>query len=148
MKTKQIKKSIDVKAPREKVWDVLMNEKFTKQWYAAFSESTHAQTDWRVGSKVVFVDNNKSGVFGKIIVNKPSEEVAIEYEGIVANGKEDYDSEIARAFKGAIERYKLAGTNGSTHVDIEVDMGEPYYDSMSAAWDKALQHIRKLAEGK
>lgn len=148
MKTKQIKKSINVNAPREKVWEVLLNEKYTKQWYTAFSESTQAQTDWRAGSKAVFVDDNKNGIFGKIIVNKPNEEVAIEYEGIIANGKEDYDSEMARSFKGAIERYKLAGRNGSTNLDIELDMGEPYYDSMSEAWDKALQHIRKLAEGK
>ncbi|MDQ3550213.1 MAG: VOC family protein, partial [Bacteroidota bacterium] len=61
---------------------------------------------------------------------------------------EDYESEGAKAMKGGKEIYILKGENGTTHLDIASDMGDEWFDSMSVAWDKALQKVKQLAEGK
>ena len=147
MKTKTIKKSLEISAPKENVWDVLINDKFTRAWYAVFSQGTHAETDWKVGSKATFTDDSHSGLIGKIIENKPNEILSIEYEGMVVDGLEDYDSEIARSIKGGREIYQLSGNNSSTHLSISCDMSEDYFESMSLAWDKALLKISELAVG-
>lgn len=49
-----IEKSIKINAPKEKVWEVLVNNDLNQTWYAVFSEGTFAETDWKIGSKVIF----------------------------------------------------------------------------------------------
>ena len=143
---KTIKKSIAIHAPKEKVWEVLLNDEYTRQWYAEFMEGSHAETDWKVGSKALFTDSNGSGIIGKIVENKKAELLTIEYLGAVENGKEEYDSEMAKAVKGSMEIYKLSESNGVTNLIISVDMGEEHFDFMSLAWDKALQKIKSFSE--
>ncbi len=67
-----IKKSITINAPREKVWEVLLQDKLTRLWYAEFSEGTKAETDWKEGSKVLFTDDTGSGMVGKVVAVKPT----------------------------------------------------------------------------
>lgn len=147
MKTELIKKSIEISAPKEKVWDVLLNDKFTRIWYAEFSEGSHAETDWKVGSKALFTDKSNRGLVGKVIVNIPNEVISVEYQGLVMAGTEDYESDEAKNVKGARETYHLAEKNGVTRVSIECDMGEEWFESMSLAWDKALLKVKELSEG-
>jgi uncharacterized protein YndB with AHSA1/START domain len=146
MKRKTIKKSIELDAPKEIVWDVLLNDKFTRIWYQEFSEGSHAETDWKLGSKAVFVDNTKKGLIGTVVANKPYEVLSVEYNGWLDNGIEDYDSETAKEIKGNHETYRLTEKNGKTNLSIECDMGEDMYDFMSEAWDRALQKLKQLAE--
>lgn len=144
---KTIKKSIDINAPKEKVWDIFLNDKFTRIWYAEFKEGSRAETDWKEGSKAVFTDGSGNGILGKIIVNKPYEAITIEYEGFVMAGKEDYYSEGAKDIRGGRETYLFSEKgSGVTHVSIECDMSEKYFESMSAAWEKALQKVKELCE--
>src|SRR5688572_25923110 len=100
MKKTTIRKSIEVNAPKEIVWEVLLDDKFTRTWYAEFSEGSHAETDWKVGSKAIFTDNSGCGLVGTIINNQPYEFLQVQYTGYMDNGVEDYASEIAQAVKG------------------------------------------------
>lgn len=146
MKKRTIKKSIVLEAPRETLWDVLFNDKFTRSWYGEFSEGCIADTDWKLGSKAIFSDNSKSGLIGKIIINNPPEILTVEYSGFYTNGVEDYESEIAQDIKGALETYRLTERDGKTQLEVEVDMGEDFFDSMSEAWDRALEKIKTFSE--
>lgn len=141
-----IKKSIEINASPEKVWDVIINEEFNKSWFAEFSEGTRVETDWEVGSKATFIDHTDCGMITKIITKKPNEELTLEFIGIVNKGEEDFDSEEAQKYKGGHENYYLNGSQGSTHLSIEADMGEEYFDQMSLSWDRALDQIKVLAE--
>jgi uncharacterized protein YndB with AHSA1/START domain len=141
-----IKKSIAIKAPREKVWNVLIDDACTRVWYAEFSEGTHAETDWNVGSKALFTDSSGSGLLAKVAVNKPNEMLSVSYEGIINSGKEDYESDIARQVKGGHETYWLKENNGNTYLEIECTMAPEMIEQMSEAWEKALEKVRELAE--
>lgn len=143
-----IKKSIDINAPRDRVWDVLFGDEYTKIWYAEFAEGSHAETDWKVGSKAVFTDKKGEGMISRIDANRPNEFLSLEYLGFIMNGKEDYESAGAKSMMGGHETYKLSEKSGHTHLDITSDMGEEYYDSMAKAWDKALMKVKGLAEKK
>lgn len=147
MTIQTIEKSIIVNASKEQVWEVLVNDKFNRIWFEEFSVGTHAITDWQVDSKVVFEDTANSGLIGKVMENKPGKILSVMYEGVLTNGVEDYNSEMATFFKGAREIYRLHEKNGQTTLDIKSDMGDEYFDFMSAAWDKALEKIKQLAEG-
>lgn len=148
MKNQTIQKSIAVNASKENVWDVLLQDQFTRTWYAEFSPGSHADTDWQVGSKAIFTDDSKNGLVGKVITNQPYEVVSVEYQGVLVDGKEDYDSADAQPVKGWKETYRLSEKDGVTQLSIESDMSEAYFESMSLAWEKALQKVKELAEGR
>jgi uncharacterized protein YndB with AHSA1/START domain len=148
MKFGSLKKSITLDAPKEKVWQVLTDDKLNRQWYEAFSKGTYADTDWKVGSKTIFRDQGGNGIIGKVTDNKFAELLALEYTGSVANGEEDYESEMAKGVKGATESYRLSEQDGKTRLDISIEMSQDYLDMMSKMWDTALQKIRQLAETK
>ena len=128
-----IKKSIDINASKEKVGEVLLLNKYTLRWYAAFSPGSHAETDWQIGSNAIFKDNSNEGIVGAIVVNRPAEVISIEYQGVVSKGQEDYDSDFAQAIKGCRETYRLLNKDGLTQFAINVNMGAEYFDMMSAA---------------
>jgi uncharacterized protein YndB with AHSA1/START domain len=147
MNKKTIEKTIDIHAPKERVWQVLQADELTRLWYAIFSEGTHAETDWKQGSRVVFRDASNSGMLGRIAESRPNEFLAIEYDGMVGeDGKEDYDSAMANEMKGGRETYQLSATGDHTNLAVSCDMSEQWYEPMSAAWDKAMVKIKELSE--
>lgn len=146
MKMKAINKSIEINASKEKVWDVLIKDELLRVWYKEFMEGAYADTDWKEGSKVSFVDGNGMGMVGKVVTNDPYKTLSVELTGFLANGKEDYESEGAKAVKGSMETYRLSEKGDMVLLEIETGMGEDYYDQMSAAWDRALKVIKELAE--
>ncbi|MBA4853078.1 SRPBCC domain-containing protein [Emticicia sp. BO119] len=141
-----IKKSIEINASKEKIWDVLTQDPYNQKWYSIFSPGTYALTDWQLGSKVVFADNSGSGIIGRIIIHDPYELLSIEYYGVLNDNKEDFDSTEAQIFKGAHETYRLTSKDEKVVLDIESDMSDGFFDTMSASWDKALIKIRELSE--
>lgn len=145
---KTIKKGINISAPKEKVWEVLTNNELTALWYSPFGEGVHAETDWKLGSKALFTDATGSGLVSRVVVNQPFDTLSIEHQGIVSNGVEDYESDVAKQVKGGHENYYLSENNGITSLSIECDMSAEYFDWMSAAWDKALQKISQLSGAK
>lgn len=146
MNTQLIRKSIEINAPKEKVWDVLVQDDLSRKWYAEFRGGTHAETDWKEGSKVLFLDNDSNGMIAHIETNKPGELLVIGLDGYMFNGVEDYESEGARAVKDGHEIYRLAERNGVTTLDIEGDMTEDMLDETNGAWDRAIMKIKQLAE--
>ncbi len=143
---KVIKKSIEIDAPEEKIWNVLTKDNHTREWMSIFSPGTYALTDWQLGSKVTFADDSGSGIIGNIVVHEPFKTLSIEYNGVLNNNIEDFESEEAQVFKGAHETYRLSPQDSKTLLKIAVDMSEGFFDTMSKAWDKALVKIKELSE--
>jgi uncharacterized protein YndB with AHSA1/START domain len=146
MELQKIKKSIAINADKTKVWNVLTNDDLTRIWYAEFSEGTYAITDWQVGHKAKFMDGSQMGIVGTITANVYGELLELEYDGMIANGVEDYDSDGAKNVKGCIEKYQLTEKDGQVILCIECDMADEYFEMMSTAWDKALEVIKSLSE--
>ena len=146
MGTRTITKSIDIDAPPERVWDVLLDDATYRQWTAEFMAGSYAETDWQEGSTVRFLDPSGSGLLAHIAASRHPELVDIEYDGLVADGKDDTESDHAREYRGFRETYQLTRTPSGTHLEISADMAEQYYDDMVAAWDRALAKVKALAE--
>lgn len=142
---KAIKNTIKINATKEKVWQVLTDEKYYLQWYALFCEGTTAITDWKEGSKVIFAADNM-GIIGKIVVYKRNEELLIQMTGILQKGLEDYDSPEAKNTKQATEHYLLTENDGKIILQTSADIDEAYYEQTSESWDAAKEKIKELAE--
>ncbi len=58
--------SIKIKAPREKVWQILWEDATYRQWTSVFNESSYAVSDWEEGSKIQFLSADGSGMYSLI----------------------------------------------------------------------------------
>ena len=142
---KTIKKSIEISAPKESVWAVLLEDAYSRDWMSFFMPGTRAKTDWIEGHKIAFVDNSNNGIVGKITEKKPYERLVFTYDGMIYNGVEDFESENSKAMKGVTESYRLSSKEGATLLEIESGMDDDNFEEMSKAWESALQRISELS---
>lgn len=136
-----------IKAPREKVWKVLWEDSSYRKWTSPFSEGSHAVTDWKEGSKVLFMDGKGQGMVSKIAKNKPNEFMSIEHLGMLKDGKEDTTSDEVKAWAGAHENYTLKEDSGVTTLEVEMDSVDDFSDYFKNIWPVALEKVRELSEG-
>lgn len=142
---KTINKSIEISAPKENVWAVLLEDAYNRDWMSHFMPGTRAKTDWIEGHKIAFVDNSNNGMVGKITEKRPYESLVFTFDGMVINGVEDLDSADSKMMKGAVESYKLSTRGENTILEISADMSDEMYDETALLWESALQRISELS---
>ena len=137
---------VSINAPREKVWDVLWNDATYRAWTSAFSEGSHAVTDWKKGSKVLFLDGKGSGMISTIAENKPAEYMSFEHRGVIKDGVEDTTSDEVKKWAGAHENYTLKPVGDKTELTVEIDLEDQWKDYFVTTFPKALSKIKEIAE--
>lgn len=142
--------SININAPKEKVWNAMLNQETYKDWTDVFMAGSHYKGDWNEGSKILFLAPDESGKMGgmvsRIKKNRKYEYVSIEHLGMVQNGKEDTTSDDVKKWSGALENYTFKENNGTTEVLVDLDSNEEYKEMFEDMWPKALEKLKKLAE--
>jgi hypothetical protein len=144
MEKQEFKIAID--APREKVWKVLWTDDSYRAWTAPFSEGSHAVTDWKKGSKVLFLDGKGAGMVSTIDESIPNQYMSFKHLGVVKDGIEDTDSAEVKGWAGAHENYTLNDLQGKTELVVDMDINDEFKDYFSATFPKALQKVKELAE--
>jgi Activator of Hsp90 ATPase homolog 1-like protein len=137
---------IEINAPREKVWRTLWGNDSYPAWTSAFSEGSHVETDWKKGSKALFLDGKNEGMVSTIAENKPNEFMSIKHLGMVKNGIEDTTSEKTKEWAGSLENYSLKDVKGKTELTVDMDVTDEYKDYFKETWPKALDKLKELAE--
>jgi len=144
-----LKFDININASPQKVWNTLFTDANYRKWTAPFCEGSYAVTDWKEGSKALFLDHNGSGMIGVIDKAIPNELMTIKCTGEIIKGVEDYEGPGAKAVYGALEKYTLKSNNGNTTLFIELSGGN-FPADMTAffkdVWPKALDIVKAIAE--
>jgi uncharacterized protein YndB with AHSA1/START domain len=135
-----------INATPEKLWNILWGSDTYPKWTSAFAEGSNVQTDWKEGSKVLFVDGNGQGMVSRIATSRPNEYMSFEHLGEIANGVEDTTSERVKSWAGAKENYTLQKVDGKTELIIDMDINDEFKDMFEKMWPKALENLKNLAE--
>ncbi len=135
-----------INASPEKVWKVLWADDTYRKWTSAFAEGSYAETDWKKGSKVLFLDGEGRGMVSRIADNRPNEYMSIEHLGEVKDGVEDTSSEKVKDWAGAHENYTLKKVNGKTELIVDMDITEEFKEMFSKMWPVALDNVKRLSE--
>src|SRR6185436_21158798 len=98
---KNLNFSINIKSPKEKVWSVLWDDLTYRKWTSVFSPGSYAVSDWKEGSKVMFLSPNGEGMFSNIARLIPNELMSFKHLGTVKDGKEQPESEETKKWSGA-----------------------------------------------
>src|SRR5437763_822485 len=118
----KIRFSTEIASPREKVWQVMLEDASYRQWSSAFQEGSYAVTDWKEGSKARFLTPSGNGMFSKIVTHRPNEFLSIMHLGIIKDGVEVTDSDEARDWAGARENYTLHESGNRLILAVEMDV--------------------------
>lgn len=143
--------SIKIDAPKEKVWNIMLDDKTYREWTRVFSPGSYYKGDWSKGSKILFLGpdpktGQEDGMVSRIAENRPYEYISIEHLGIVHNDKEDTTSEEARKWAPAFENYTFKEADGATELQVDMDSEDGYADMFSRLWPKALKKLKEIAE--
>lgn len=144
---------IEINAPKEKVWEVMLGDKTYREWTAAFHEGSFYEGSWDKGSEIKFLGPDEhgelGGMAGKIVENIPYEYLSIEYMGLVANGEVDLTSEMVKEWAGAHENYTFTEQDNVTTLVVELE-GHGISDEMgkmfTESWPKSLQKLKEIVE--
>jgi len=137
---------IVIEAPQDKVWNVLWNDSTYREWTSVFSPGSHAETDWKKGSRVLFLDGKGDGMVSRIAENIPNSYMSIEHLGTMKKGTKEVDDKESQSWSGAKENYTLKPVNGKTELKVDMDVTEEFKDYFQNTWPKALDKLKHLAE--
>jgi len=135
--------STSIDASKEKVWNALWQDENYRKWTSEFHPGSYAESDWKKGSKIQFLTPEKDGMYSSIHELVTNEKMVFRHIGEIKKGVEQQPAE----WEGALESYTLKENNGTTNLDVEVDMAEEYGDYFRNVFPKALQVVKEIAEG-
>jgi len=148
---KKLHYSIQINAPKEKVWHSMLDHASYREWTKAFNTGSYYKGDWSKGSKILFLGpdpktGEEGGMVSRIAENRPYEYISIEHIGIIQNGKEDTTSEAAKAWAPAFENYTFVERDGKTQLSVDMDMKEEYIEEFNNMWPEALKKLKEITE--
>ena len=143
--------SIIINAPKEKVWNAMLEDKTYREWTTAFNQGSYYKGDWSMGSKILFLGPNpdgsgEAGMVSRIAENKPYEFISIEHLGIVKDGVEDTTSDEAKKWAPAFENYTFKEVDGGTELLVDMDSEDSFVKMFQEMWPKGLQKLKEIAE--
>lgn len=137
----KLKFPVTINAPKEKVWEKLWDDKSYRQWTSAFMEGSYAESDWKEGSKILFLSPNGNGMFSTIEKKVPNEQMIFRHHGEIKNGVEE-----TKDWGEARESYFLKEKNGVTELNVELDSTGEADQYFQDTFPKALTILKEMAE--
>lgn len=139
---KKLQFTIEINAPKEKVWDALWIDKNYRAWTAAFHEGSHYESDLQEGSRIYFLGPDRNGMFGVVEKNIPYEKMHFLHKGEVKNGVEQEET----YGENAIEQYDLEENNGVISLTVSMNAPEEYIVYFTDVFPKALGKVKEITE--
>lgn len=143
---KRIRFSTTIAAPVSKVFATTLDPQAYRQWTSAFAEGSYYEGTWEPGQRIRFLSPSGDGMISEVAEYRPNEFVSVRHLGVIRNGVEDTDSELARSWAPAYENYAFRPVPEGTEVVIEQDVTEEFERYLAEAWPKALQRLKDLCE--
>lgn len=148
---RKIKLNIEINAPREAVWDAIVNDAKYRLWTSAFQEGSYFEGGWNKGDIIRFIainkDGEKEGMVSQIEESIYPEFISIKHLGYIFKGVDDTTSDAIRSWAPAYENYTLEELGeGKTLFTVEQDVTEEYYTMFLELWPNALRNLKEVSE--
>lgn len=143
---KDLSYTITINAPREKVWDTMLDDATYREWTTAFMPGSNFEGDWSAGSTMRFLSKDAesgktSGMIAQVKENRPHEFISLEYSAIM---NEDVEQPLPG---NGFENYTFTDAGDGTEVSIDMlNVPDEYVSMFDESWPKALESLKALAE--
>jgi uncharacterized protein YndB with AHSA1/START domain len=140
VETSIIKKHCFIDAAAEKIWDIVLHP--GNQWGKAFGDGAFVETDWIIGSTVIWTDpGGDIGSKGIVAAHRPMEYLQVDMFDDINAAPDAKPGEYS-------EKYRLTRI-GDRKFELEIECGplaKKYLTQHGAMWDKAMELIKELSE--
>lgn len=143
---KALRYSIDIGAPKARVWDCMFDPIAYRDWTSAFTAGSYFEGVWEAGRRLRFLDPRGFGMEAVVDEALTHDLMSLRLVGEIRDGRPVADSPLARA--PARERYEFASTpTGGTRLVIQLQSWDDgFTDFLDSSWPKALERLKTLAE--
>ena len=144
---KKLEFKINIAAPREKVWDTMLNAETYKEWINVSWPGSYYEGNWKQGENLKFISPNDGGTLATLIECKPYEFVLAKHIAVINSDRtEDRSSDIAKGWIGTTEAYSFIENNGNTELLIEINTNPEWEKMFTDGWPKALSKLKEICE--
>lgn len=141
---KKLQFSIEINAPKEKVWKTLWTDQSFREWANVIDEGTYKIGEMVEGNEVQFISSvNGYGVTSLIERLNPNEYVLFRHQ---ADTKESGGQVREVEWTGGQESYSLRENGGITTLTIDQDVPPEQEETFEERIPKALEKVKFLAE--
>lgn len=142
---KQLKFSIAINAPKEKVWSTLWQDATFREWAGLIDPGTHLVGELKEGNEVQFISGNGYGVTSLVEKMVEGESMVLRHS---ADTQEEGKQERAKEWTGGKESYSLSEADGVTTLDVDFDVPPELEEYFKENYPKAFDRVKVLAEEK
>ncbi len=135
--------SVEINAPKERIWETLWGDKTFRDWAGIVDPGTYMVGELAEGSVVQFNSAEGYGVTSTIARLTPKEYILFKHK---ADTKDHGASSREEQWTGGSESYKLTEKNGITTLTLEFDVPAKLRRTMEVTYPKALSRIKELSE--
>lgn len=135
---------IEIKAPKQKVWDTLWQDKTFRQWAGLIDPGTYMLGELKEGGEIQFISaENGYGVTSLVVKLVPNEFLLLKHQ---ADTQDSGRQERAKEWTGGEESYKLTEKDGITTLTATFDVPPNLEEYFEINYPKALERMKELAE--
>jgi uncharacterized protein YndB with AHSA1/START domain len=140
---RRLRFSVDIDAPRKRVWQVLWDPDFFRDWTSVFGGgspgSARMRSDWKNGGRFEFFEG-KAGSYGVIQDLVLYQSITFKHLGEIQQGSEEPYG------RARSERYTLRGKGARTTLVLEHEVPEEHQSMFETLTPKAFARLKELAE--
>ncbi len=148
--TDKINFEIQINAPVEKVYKLMIGDGSYQEWTAIFNPTSTFEGSWDKGSKIRFIGTSESGEKGGMVArihdNIPNQYVSIQHLGEVKGDQEITTGPEVEKWAGSLENYTFIPSNGGTLVKIDMNTNAEFKSYFEGMWPNALQKLKEVCE--
>jgi uncharacterized protein YndB with AHSA1/START domain len=134
-----------INAPRQRVWDVMLQPETYREWTAEFAPGSYYEGSWDKGARIKFLGPSGDGISSIIADNRRHEFISIQHLREIKEGVE-HTSATTESWAGALENYTFRDAAGGTELRVDTDTTEDFADDLGRMWPKALARLKALCE--
>ena len=135
--------SIEINAPRERVWDTLWQDGTFRDWASIIDPETYMVGGLKEGNEVQFISGNGYGVTSLVEKLTPGEFLLLRHR---ADTQEDGKREREKEWTGGEESYSLTENDGATTLTVAFDVPPELEEEFKVNYPRALERVKVLAE--
>ncbi|QQS44239.1 hypothetical protein IPM65_01420 [Candidatus Roizmanbacteria bacterium] len=138
--------SIQIHAPKEKVWETLWQDKTFRLWADLIDPGTYMKGDMKEGNEIQFISSeNGYGVTSLVEKVVIGEYLLLRHS---ADTQEKGKREREKEWTGGKECYTLDEKDGITNLTVSFDVPPDLETYFKVNYPKAMERIKEMAERK
>jgi len=144
---KKLEFKINIAAPKQKVWETMLNQVTYKEWVAASWPGSYYEGIWKPEGNVKFLSPGHGGTLATLAEYRPYDYVLARHTGVLnADGTEDRDSDTAKGWIGITESYIFTEQNGITTLTVQINTNPEWEKMFSDGWPAALAKLKEICD--